>query len=431
MIKKVGIIGFGTVGSGVYETLLNKRTKINQLINGDFVVPVVLVKNLHKTRDVPEETEVIDQFDQLSSRSDLDAVIEASPDSYTAYPYVKTLLKNGTTVVTANKELMANHGEELLQLAAENQCRLFFEAAVAGGIPILTSIRHTLKTNDIEKIEGIVNGTSNFILTKMRDEGAAFNRALKEAQEKGYAEAIPDKDIDGWDAYFKTVILSHWIFGTSPTWLTDKPSGIRGIDVRDLLLASEFNGRIKHVASIERDETKIEATVRPKLVLSGHSLYGVEGVNNGIHVKGSIVGSLLFQGAGAGKFPTASAVIEDLINHWTDTSEETPLSGIEFEQTRLNIQNVRTNFGAQIESKTDAWLVTGKQLALQLENQNTVTSLTNIKKRDGREALLVKGKETDVKEVMTALNDSVWIYPVCGEDTDWDQIQAVNNISAS
>lgn len=411
--RNVGIIGFGTVGSGVYETLQIKREKIEKLISGSFNIPIVLVDNANKTRNVSSGTEITNLFERFID-VDLDAVVEASPDAVTAYPFVKRLLVKGITVVTANKELIAKHGEELLKLAELNHCRLYFEAAVAGGIPLLTSIRHTMKTNDVEEVEGIVNGTSNFILSKMRQEGTPFQRALEEAQEKGYAEAVPDKDVDGWDAYYKTIILSNWIYGESPSWLSSKPQGVRGIDTRDLLIADEFNGRIKHIASLQKFPNKVVASVRPRFVLNTHPLYGVEGVNNGVHVKGSIVGSLLFQGAGAGKFPTSSAVVEDLINDWTGTSESSPFRS-QVLNTNQPIENESVNLGDYAAS---VWLVTGTQLALQFQNSHNIEIMTNIKKLQGREAVIVKATESDLIEVTTTKNNDNSIYPISGDQEE-------------
>ncbi|QKS72227.1 homoserine dehydrogenase [Paenalkalicoccus suaedae] len=374
--KRVAIAGFGTVGTGVYEALYAKRDKIEKLIGGSFRIPVVLVKNTNKIRPVSEETLVTNNVNDVLA-ANVDTVVEVTTDATTAYPLVRQFLQNGITVVTANKELVAKHGEELLALAKIYHCRLYFEAAVAGGIPILTSLRHTLKTNDITRIEAIVNGTSNFILSKMRKEGAAFDLALEEAQANGYAEAVPDKDIDGWDAYYKSTIISHWLYGQAPVWAADKPRGIRGVDVRDLVLAERFDARIKHVATIEAHEGVV-ASVEPKLVLSDHSLYGVEGVNNGIHVEGSIVGQLLFQGPGAGKFPTASAIIEDVINHWTGTSEQEPESS-ELPRATANVAETADSY----------FLVTANKLPSSLEN--TVEAVSAVERYDGREAVIVRG----------------------------------------
>ncbi|MGJ9384069.1 homoserine dehydrogenase [Salipaludibacillus sp. CF4.18] len=412
-VKKLAIIGFGTVGSGVYETLIEQRNKLERLIGGPYSIPVVLVKDASKVRELGDNTEVTDNFQAIIDREDLDVVVEASPDAEIAYPYVKALLQQGVSVITANKELVAKYGEELLTLARSNHCRLFFEAAVAGGIPILTSIRHTLKSNVLEKVEGILNGTSNFILTKMRKEGTSFETALEEAQAHGYAEAVPDKDVDGWDAYFKTQILSHWIYGVAPNWQTEKPKGVRGVNVNDLLIAETFGGRIKHVASLEKSKDKVSACVEPRFVLSDHALYGVEGVNNGIHVQGNIVGSLLFQGPGAGKFPTASAVVEDLINFWTGTSEEEPVSGIEFEKMILSHSE-----DDSVVEPLKAWLLTGEKLGPQLENQFTVNYISKVSRVDGREGIVITGDNKAIEELFTCLNDTVVAYPLSGDHTE-------------
>ncbi|WP_416147129.1 homoserine dehydrogenase [Salipaludibacillus sp. HK11] len=419
LVKKVGIIGFGTVGSGVYETLLNKRAKIEELIDGSFEIPVVLVKDLNKAREMNSNTTLTATFEDLA-KFNLDAVIEASPDAVTGYPYVRQLLQEGITVVTANKELMSKHGEELLELADRFQCRLFFEAAVAGGIPLLTSVRHTLKTNDVEQVEGIVNGTSNFILTKMREDGESFHDALAQAQQHGYAEEVPDKDIDGWDAYYKTTILSQWIYQTAPSWVTQNPVGIRGIDSRDLKLAEKFNGRIKHIASLKKNSRGITASVRPQLVLATNPLYGVEGVNNGVHIKGDIVGSLLFQGAGAGKYPTSSAMIEDLVNDWTGTSEKIPFDVYKFAAEPSSDQ--LNKLIKSVSQEVTFWFVSGEQLTLPLDNNNLIEKLTHIKNFDGREAMIVKGEETKVIELIGSQNQNVVIYPISGDKEEIFQL---------
>ncbi|MFC4737063.1 homoserine dehydrogenase [Bacillus daqingensis] len=361
--RKLGILGFGTVGSGVYESLEKERKRVETLA-GFFTIPVVVVKDASKTRTTGPETLVTDRLEALFEAG-VDTVVEAVTDAEEAYPAVRKLLQKGISVISANKELIARHGEELHLLAAGSGSRLFYEAAVAGGIPILSSIRHTLKTNRILRVEGIVNGTSNFILTKMREEGTAFEAALEEATALGYAEAVPDKDIDGWDAWFKTTILSFWINGAGPEWTEERPQGIRGMDVRDLHLAEKLGGRIKHVASLEGTK----AFVGPKLVLKDHALYGVEDVNNGVYVEASLSGPLLFQGPGAGKFPTAGAVIEDVINHWTNTAEEEPPF---------------TESAPSEEEPFPYWFITGSAISDELE------PISRIVESDGKYGAVVR-----------------------------------------
>ncbi|WP_147804321.1 homoserine dehydrogenase [Alkalicoccus halolimnae] len=393
--KRLAIVGYGTVGSGVYEALEENREKVEKLVGG-FTIPLIVVKDGKKSRTTESGTKISEDIETLY-KEEIDTAVEAVPDALTAYPIVKKLLEKGITVVTANKELIAKYGEELLHLAAENDCRLYFEAAVAGGIPVLSSIRHTLKVNNVEKIEGIVNGTSNFILTKMREEGTSFEDALEEAQRLGYAEALPDKDVDGWDAWYKTVILSHWLHGQPPVWPEEKPRGIRGIDVRDLHLAAAFYGRIKHTAVLEGTSARVE----PRFVDADHPLYGVEGVNNGIHVKGSIVGSLLFQGAGAGKFPTASAVIEDIVNHWTNTAEAEPPYT---EQRKEQETKEQDNF--------PYWFITGEHL------QDLPDLVSEVRFLEGKEAAVLKCAREDLPDV------SGTVYPVSGTLKEGKQLAA-------
>ncbi|MCD8509604.1 MAG: homoserine dehydrogenase [Bacillus sp. (in: Bacteria)] len=318
---QLAIIGFGTVGEGVYRTVQTKGAKLKALLGRAIHIPFVLVKNPRKKREVQASTVVTNRFEEILNYNKLDVVVEATPDAETAYPYVSQLLRKGVSVVSANKELIAKKGEELHRLAAESGCCLLYEGAVAGGIPLLNTLRHGLKTNTVQRLEGIVNGTSNYMLTKMREEGATFQDALIEAQEKGYAEAVPDKDVDGWDAYFKATILSRWLYGKKPSWDVEKPKGIRHVTVEDISLANRLKGRIKHVASLKKEREVVRASVEPCLVLEDHPLYGVEGVDNGIHIEGSIVGSVLLQGQGAGKYPTASAVVEDVVNVLLKTHE--------------------------------------------------------------------------------------------------------------
>ena len=335
---KLAIIGFGTVGEGVYETLNKKADKLKALLERPLDIPIILVKDKDKKRNVKRETKVTTSFSEVLNFDSLDVVVEATPDAEIGYPYVTELLRRGISVITANKELIAKHGLELNKLAEAHGAHLLFEAAVAGGIPLLNTLSHCLKTNTISKIEAILNGTSNYMLTKMRTEEASFEKALKEAQEKGYAEATPDKDVDGWDAYFKTTILSHWIYGKTPIWTEQHPRGIREVHLTDIKLAEEMSGRIKHVASLEKIGSYIHASAEPCLVLQDNPLYSVEGVNNGIYIEGSILGSLLLQGAGAGKYPTSSAIAEDLVNllknkHNKPTEKEIEFTNHGFEQT--------------------------------------------------------------------------------------------------
>ncbi|MDQ0254639.1 homoserine dehydrogenase [Evansella vedderi] len=403
---QVAIIGFGTVGEGVYRTLERKAKKIEALLGRSLHIPFVLVKSVEKDRDVLPVTKVTNRLEDLLEYDRLDVVVEASPDAETAYPFVTELLRRGVSVISANKELMAKYGEELHQLATDHRCHLLYEAAVAGGIPLLNTIRHTLKTNTVDRLEGILNGTSNFMLTKMREEGASFPQALREAQEKGYAEAVPDKDVDGWDAYFKTTILSHWIYGKAPVW-KGEPKGIRHVTVEDISLANQLNGRIKHVASLVKVGDNVEASVEPCLVLNDHLLYGVEGVNNGIHIEGSIVGSVMLQGPGAGKYPTASAIVEDLVNLLLRKDEKVEEQGIEF---------VEHGFSEKVlddSSYTGLWFVTGNEALLsQWLTSVGAQKLTVSSLRPEQKTGAIVYLNFDQQQALEAFGEDIQLYPV-------------------
>ncbi|MDG5788944.1 homoserine dehydrogenase [Evansella sp. AB-P1] len=421
---KIAIIGFGTVGEGVYKTIMKYEKKIEALLGRSLEIPLVLVKNQYKNRNVRKGTMITDEFDKLFQHDSLHAVVEASPDAETSYPYVVQLLNKGISVISANKELIANHGRELHNIAAKNKCILLYEAAVAGGIPLLNTLRHTLKTNTIKRLDAIVNGTSNFMLTKMREASVSFEDALEEAQRKGYAEAVPDKDVDGWDAYFKTKIMTQWIYGCESTWTSEKPIGIRGVDTEDIMLAKQFHARIKHVATINKNGSNVESSVRPCLVFEDHPLFNVEGVNNAIQIEGSIVGSIVLQGPGAGEFPTASAIIEDLVNLLTGRHEPEKQVGIEFlhEQSHETLVGKTSEENEELNDGKEAglWFVTSEKDVsnfLVTTGATVVKSILEIGKKYGT---LIYSSNECIKEITSQLEKSDHVYPVLlGESSNW------------
>ncbi|MFA9559831.1 homoserine dehydrogenase [Evansella sp. AB-rgal1] len=406
-VYKLAIIGFGTVGEGVYQTLLKKSEKIAAILGRPITIPFVLVKDQLRMRNVSSITKITHSFSDILDESNLDVVVEATPDASTAYPYVTKLLEKSISVISANKELIAKHGEELHKLAKENDCQLLYEAAVAGGIPLLNTLRHTLKTNSIQKLEGILNGTSNFILTKMREEASSFEVALAEAQENGYAEAIPDKDVDGWDAYYKTCILSQWIFGCSPVWNSEKPVGIREVDAIDISLAENLKARIKHVASLQKVENCVRASIQPTLVFEGHPLYSVEDVNNGIYIEGSIVGPVTLQGPGAGKYPTSSAVVEDVVNFLSERNEPSLPKGIQF------LKDGFEDSDSSFQEKPNLFFLTapnGLSNHLTTMGFDVIKSVVQLGKKYG--ALVTSGS-TKLERIKTLCNElEIQVYPV-------------------
>lgn len=312
---KVAILGFGTVGSGVYELIEAQQERLIQLAGRRVEVVAVLVKNVDEQRDVRTDVLVTDDFDEILRLPDLDIVFEAIVGVEPGFTYLKKAIESGVHVVTANKELFAHKGIELKRLAEERGVQVGFEATVAGGVPIIGALTQLLRMNRIVKVEAILNGTSNYILTKMRENQVSFDEALSEAQILGYAEADPMNDIEGFDALFKVVILSELLTEVKVDWNQVRCSGISNLTSGDINQASARGERIKHVGRLLIDEEgQVEAEVRPVSVGEAHKLYSIEGVDNGVVVTGDLVGELVFQGPGAGKYPTASVMIEDLVS---------------------------------------------------------------------------------------------------------------------
>ena len=310
---KVAILGFGTVGEGVYRTIQSHEDELTEVLGKKVEVAAILVKTAKKAREIHERVLVTTDFEEIIRLPKLDVVIEAIVGQEPSYTYLKRSIQRGCHIVTANKEMFAHHGKELIGLAEEHHVQVGFEATVAGGIPVIQTLRQLLKINRVSQIDGILNGTSNFILTEMREKKLAFGQSLRLAQEKGYAEANPVNDVEGFDAFYKAMILSRIAFGTEPSWQDVEREGITNI-TGDLMLAAEKLGlRFKHVASLRKDSHKIHGLVKPALVGNEHPFYHVEGVENAVNVHSDIVGRITLQGPGAGMFPTASAVIEDLV----------------------------------------------------------------------------------------------------------------------
>lgn len=314
----VGLLGFGTVGKGVYETINKHQGRLQAILGKEVKVSAILVKNVDKHGLPDKDVLLTDDFQKIIELPKLDVVIDAIVGKEPGYTYLRQAVARGCHVITANKEMFAHHGSELKTLAKEHNVSLGFEATVGGGIPIIQTLKQLLNANKIERIEGILNGTSNFILTSMREEKLSFETALKIAQAKGYAEADPENDIEGYDAFYKAVVLSELVFGKTPEWEKSTRKGITDISIEQINMASSLGLRFKHVASLEKEKNAVRCTVKPVLVGESHPLYRVEGVQNAVSIDADIVGNISLQGPGAGMFPTASAIVEDLIHLGTN-----------------------------------------------------------------------------------------------------------------
>lgn len=310
---KIGICGLGTVGSGTFNVLTRNREAIESRIGGE-----LLIAQLGARRDNPacdlSQTNVTRDIFEVAANPEVEIVVELIGGTTVAKELVETAIANGKHVVTANKALIAEFGNELFAAAAEKGVSIAYEAAVAGGIPIIKSLREGLSANRIEWLAGIINGTGNFILTEMSEKGRDFADVLKEAQELGYAEADPTFDVEGIDAAHKLVILASLAFAMPLQYDKVFTEGISRIETADIEYAKKLGYRIKHIGIARRSGDSIELRVHPTLIPEKRLIANVDGVMNAVLVKGDAVGPTLYYGAGAGAEPTASAVVADIVD---------------------------------------------------------------------------------------------------------------------
>ena len=309
----VAILGFGTVGEGVYRTIQTHQNELKANLGVSVKVVGVLIRNQCKQRAIADDVLVTTDFEEILQLPQLDIIMEAIVDQEPSFTYLKAGIARGCHIITANKEMFAHHGQELLSLAKERHVSIGFEATVAGGIPIIQTLRQLFNVNRIHRVEGILNGTSNFILSQMRENKLSFAEALRLAQVNGFAESDPSNDIEGIDAFYKTMILSKMTFAQEPDWQKVERKGISHITRECIEKAESLGLRYKHIANVWLEEGRVCASVKPVLVGRDHPFYSIEGVQNAVNVESDLVGSITLQGPGAGMFPTASAMIEDLI----------------------------------------------------------------------------------------------------------------------
>ncbi len=311
---KVGLIGFGTVGTGVAAILQKNSKLIEKRMGAKLVLKRIADIDLETDRGVKLKPGVLTRrAKDVIKDPEIDIVMELMGGVEPAKTFILEAIRNKKHIVTANKALLALHGDEIFREAHRFGVDVNFEASVGGGIPLIRSIKEGLVANRIHSIFGILNGTSNYILSKMTDEGRDFKEVLKEAQEKGYAEADPTYDIEGIDAAHKLAILVRLAFGTSLRFHEIFIGGISEITPLDIQFGREFGYRIKLLAIAKMEKGKIEARVHPTMIPEGHLLSTVEGVFNAVYIKGDAVGPALFYGQGAGQMPTGSAVVSDLV----------------------------------------------------------------------------------------------------------------------
>lgn len=309
----IAVLGYGTVGSGVVEVIEKNKEMVNKKAADELNIKYIL--DLRDFPGDPYEDKVVHDFGIIAGDPQVDIICETMGGTGAAYAFTKQALEAGKSVCTSNKELVAAHGPELIALAKEHNCNYLFEASVGGGIPIIRPLNYSLTAERIESITGILNGTTNYILSKMENEGADFESVLKKAQAKGYAERNPEADVEGHDACRKIAILSSLMLGKNVNFEKIYTEGITQITANDFTFAKKLGMSIKLLAmSKEVEGGKAMAMVAPCLIDVDHPLHMVNGVFNAVFVKGNMLGDSMYYGRGAGKLPTASAVVSDVID---------------------------------------------------------------------------------------------------------------------
>jgi homoserine dehydrogenase len=310
----IGIIGFGTVGSGTVEILLNNREKISNRIGADISIKRIADLDLDTDRGITLEPGIlISDADKIINDPEIDIVVELIGGTEKAKEYILGAIKRKKHVVTANKALLAKHGSEIYQAAEENGASLAFEASVGGGIPVIRALREGLAANNIKTIMGILNGTSNYILTRMAQDGLPYGKAVQEAIALGYAEDPPDLDVDGTDAAHKLAILISVAFGAPVSFESIYREGIDRLTPEDIRFADEFGYCLKLLAVARDVDGMVEARVHPAMLSKDHIMANVNDVYNAVYIEGDFVGPNLYYGLGAGRRPAGSAVVSDIV----------------------------------------------------------------------------------------------------------------------
>ena len=313
-IIRVALLGAGTVGSGFYTLAEKMKEEILQRVSCELNIKYVLVRDASKERKGFDREKFVEDINSIVNDPEVDIVVELMGGTTIARDYIKLALESGKHVVTANKDLLAEHGKEIFDLAKKKGCDLQFEAAVAGAIPIIRPIMQNMAGDNITEVMGIVNGTTNYILTRMTQAGMSYEEALKEAQDLGYAESDPTSDVEGYDAARKIAIISQLIYHSNVTFNDVYKEGISRISFEDIRYAKDLGYVIKLIGLTRMTEGKIEARVHPMLLEANHPLAKVDNSFNGVFLSGEAMDDAMFMGRGAGSLPTASAVLGDVMD---------------------------------------------------------------------------------------------------------------------
>jgi len=401
----IAVLGYGTVGSGVVEVINRNRDSINKKAGKEINIKYVL--DLRDFPGDPVEKILTHDIEDILNDEEVRIVIEVMGGIEPAYTYVKRALLSGKSVVTSNKELVAKHGTELLKIARERDINFLFEASVGGGIPLIRPLNQSLTADEIYEITGILNGTTNYILTKMTEEGKSFDEVLKRAQEKGYAERDPRADVEGHDACRKIAILSSLAFGMEVNYEDIYTEGITKITEKDILYAEKIKHSIKLLATSKKIDHRVFARVSPVLISNDHPLAMVKGVFNAVLVKGNVVGDVMFYGKGAGKFPTASAVVADVVDAVKHLNRNIVFSWSTEKMDLMELKDVPVRYFVRIKyedfenAKNEVEQVFGTKEIIVLENLKDEFAFISNEETEGilQEKINILKKEKSIKGI--------------------------------
>lgn len=343
----IAVLGYGTVGSGVVEVINTNHDSINKKAGEEINIKYVL--DLRDFPGDPVQDKIVHDFETVINDPEIKIVVEVMGGIEPAYTFVKRCLESGKCVCTSNKELVAQHGLELLKIARDKDINFLFEASCGGGIPIIRPLNSSLTADEIDEITGILNGTTNYILSEMEANGSEFEDVLKDAQDKGYAERNPEADVEGYDACRKIAILSSLAFGRHVNYQDVYTEGITEITATDIKYAKALGTSIKLLATSKKEGAGFYAMVSPVMIDPSTPLFSVNGVFNAIFIHGNVLGDAMFYGSGAGKLPTASAVVADVVDAAKHLNRNIMMSWSSKPLNLMNISQVEGRFFVRIK----------------------------------------------------------------------------------
>ena len=404
---KIGILGLGTVGGGVVNVLSKNHQEISRRCGSDISIEIAAVKDLKQKRICSTDGfKLTENSNDVVNHPDVEVVLELIGGTSIAKDLTEKALKNKKHVITANKALIAKHGNELLKLAKDNSVSILFEASVAGGIPILKSLGQGLTANKIDLVAGIINGTGNFIMTEMKEKGRDFDDVLKEAQALGYAEADPTFDIEGIDAAHKLAILTSIAFGVELNFEEVSTEGISQVDPEDISIADELGYIIKHLGVAKKINGLIDTRVHPTLIPKKRLLANVNGVMNAVLIKGNAVGPTLYYGPGAGDEATASAVIADLVDLVKGTHSNDEFSWKQLERANyIEKDNVESIFYLRILASDKPGVLADITSILAKHNISVESVVQKQIDPDNNAHIAIITNKTLTKEMNKAINE--------------------------